>query len=299
MKSKACRRIWHPHLASVRSISHHSRPMTSHRNPQAEQMADESMIRNLAAQANAIWPQERPLFARYGLPARCRIADIGCGSGEITSRLAALYPRAEVLGIDILEHTVALARGRHAALAPRVQFAQGDAFELALPSAHFDLVVCRHVTQSIPEPERVLAELKRICKPGGWLHVLSEDYGMLHFTAGVVNPDRFWLECVPVAARSMGVDERIGRRTWTLLRNLRLKQLAVDYLTVDTVRVPRATFAAIIEAWRDGYTDVLSQHSGLPRKKVRAYFDFMIARIRDPQDYAVWHVPVLGGRKRR
>jgi SAM-dependent methyltransferase len=271
--------------------------MSQHRNPQAEQMADESMIRNLTAQANAIWPQERPLFARYKLPAKCRIADIGCGSGEITSRLAALYPRASLLGIDILEHTIALARGRYAKLAPRVQFEQGDAFELQLPSAHFDLVVCRHVTQSIPEPERVLAELKRICKPGGWLHVLSEDYGMLHFNAGTVTPDRFWHECVPVAARSMGVDERIGRRTWPLLRQLRLEQLAVDYLTVDTVRVPRATFAAIIEAWRDGYVDVLSQHSGLSRKKVRAYFDFMIARIRDPQDYAVWHVPVLSGRK--
>ncbi len=135
--------------------------MSKDRNPQAEQMANESMIRNLAAQANAIWPQERPLFERYQLVPDCRIADIGCGSGEITSRLAGLYPRAEVVGIDILEHTVALARGRHADLAPRVSFQQGDAFELKVPAAHFDLVVCRHVTQSIPEPERVLAEIGR------------------------------------------------------------------------------------------------------------------------------------------
>src|SRR6266481_6120241 len=101
--------------------------MASHRNPQAEQMADESMIRNLTAQANAIWPQEERLFARYSLPPNCRIADIGCGSGEITSRLAAMYPQAEVIGIDILEHTVELARGRYASLAPRVKFQQGDA----------------------------------------------------------------------------------------------------------------------------------------------------------------------------
>ena len=271
--------------------------MTSHRNPQAEQMADESMIRNLTAQANAIWPQEKTLFARYGLRPDCRIADIGCGSGEITSRLAALYPRASVLGIDILEHTVALARGRYAKLAPRVQFEQGDAFELKLPSAHFDLVVCRHVTQSIPEPERVLAEMKRICKPGGWLHVLSEDYRMLHFMPGKLDPDHFWGEFAPVTCKAMGVDERIGRRTWPLLRQLGLEQLAVDYVTVDTLRVPRATFAAIIEAWRDGYTDVISGHMGVPRRKVRAYFDTMIASIRHPKKYAVWHVPVLSGRK--
>jgi hypothetical protein len=33
--------------------------MSENLNPQYEQMADESMVRNLAAQAEAIWPQER------------------------------------------------------------------------------------------------------------------------------------------------------------------------------------------------------------------------------------------------
>ena len=271
--------------------------MSQDRNPQAEQMADESMIRNLTAQANAIWPEEKPLFARYSLPPDCRIADIGCGSGEIASRLAALYPRAEIVGIDILEHTVELARGRYASLAPRVQFQQGDAFELKLPAGHYDLVVCRHVTQSIPEPERVLAEMKRICKPGGWLHVLSEDYRMLHFMPGKMDPDRFWQELVPLACKGMGVDERVGRRTWTMLRALGLEQLTVDYVTVDTLRAPRETFAGIIEAWRDGYTEVISQNTGRTPEEVRAYFEVMIANIRHPDEYAVWHVPVLGGRK--
>ncbi len=272
-------------------------PMAHHRNPQAEQMADESMIRNLTAQANAIWPQERLLFDRYRLRPSCRIADIGCGSGEITSRLAGLYPRAEVLGIDILEHTVELARKRYASLAPRVSFQQGDAFELNLPAHHFDLVVCRHVTQSIPEPERILAEMKRICKPGGWLHVLSEDYRMLHFMADKLDPDDFWSNCVPAAVRGTGVDERVGRRTWTLLRQLGLKELTVNYVTVDTTRVPRKTFAAIIEAWRDGYAPMLSKQSGWKRKDVVAYFNAMIASILNPEEYAVWQIPVLGGRK--
>jgi trans-aconitate methyltransferase len=76
--------------------------MTGQRNPQAEQMAHESMLRNLAAQAEAIWPQESAFFARYVLPSRARIADIGCGSGEITMRLAGRYGEAELVGVDIL-----------------------------------------------------------------------------------------------------------------------------------------------------------------------------------------------------
>lgn len=272
--------------------------MASHRNPQAEQMADESMIRNLAAQANAIWPQEERLFDRYALPSRAHIADVGCGTGEITARLAARYPHAEITGIDILETSVNYARERHRDLAPRVQFIPGDAFGLQYPANEFDLVVCRHLTQCVPDPEHVLAELQRICKPGGWLHVLSEDYGMLHFMPGGVDPDQFWHVGVTTFARNTGTDQRVGRRTWSLMRGLGIEDMQVDYVTVDTQRVPRPTFAAILEAWRDGYTEAISRHSALTPVEVRNYFEYMIRSILNPEQYAVWHVPVISGRKR-
>ena len=267
------------------------------RNPQAEQMADESMLRNLAAQAEAIWPQEQGLFERYRLPAKARIADIGCGSGEITSRLAARYAEAELVGVDILEASVAHARRRHAALAPRVRFEQGDAFELKFSDGQFDLVVCRHMTQAVPEPHRVLAELHRICRQGGWVHVLSEDYGMLHAAAGKVDPDRLWHEGVIAFARATGSDARVGRRTWSLMQDLAFEDLHVDYIVVDTIRVPRAIFGAIIAAWRDGYTEALARHTQLGLEEVRALFDHVVDAIADPQQYAVWHIPIVSGRK--
>ncbi|WP_129776947.1 class I SAM-dependent methyltransferase [Peristeroidobacter soli] len=269
--------------------------MSKHRNPQAEQMADESMVRNLRAQAEAIWPQEHSLLARYGRPTH--IADIGCGSGEITSRLAALYPQAQIVGVDILESSAAHARRVHAALAPRVRFEQGDAFELRFDSAQFDLVVCRHMTQAVPEPEKVIAELTRICKPGGWVHVLSEDYGMLHMPAGTVDPDRLWHEGVIEFTRRTHTDARIGRRTWAIMNDLGLRDLHVDYVVVDTLRVPRETFATIIQAWRDGYTDVLAENSKLSIDEIRALFDQGIDSILDPRQYVVWHIPVISGHK--
>lgn len=269
--------------------------MSKHRNPQAEQMADESMVRNLGAQAEAIWPQEQLLLARYGQPSR--IADIGCGSGEITSRLAAHYPEAEIVGVDILESSAAYARRIHASLAPRVSFEQGDAFELRFATAQFDLVVCRHMTQSVPEPERVIAELCRICKPGGWIHVLSEDYGMLHMPAGAVDPDRLWHEGVIEYTRHTHTDARIGRRTWTIMNDLGIQDLRVDYVVVDSLRVSRRTFGTIIQAWRDGYSEVIAGHSNLSEEEVRALFDQSVAAILDPRQYAVWHIPVISGHK--
>lgn len=260
-------------------------------------MAHDSMRRTLAAQAEAIWPVEQALLARYGLRGSIHIADIGCGSGEITSRLAQLYPEAQVIGVDILESSLDYARQRYAALAPRVQFERGDAFELALDANAYDLAVCRHLTQAVPDVPHVLGELYRICKPGGWLHVLSEDYGMLHMPVGERDPDRLWQRGVFPYARATGTDARVGRHTFSHLRRLGLRELRVDYVVVDTLRVPRETLAAIFEAWRDGYSEAIGQHSKLSVEEARAIFDQIIGSVRDPEQYAVWQIPVLSGRK--
>jgi len=105
-------------------------PMASDLNPHARQMVDESMVRTLAAQAKAIWPQEVELFRRYAVPAGARVLDAGCGTGEITSRLAALYPGVTVLGVDVLDPPLEIARQRHGGLAPRLRFENRSVFGL-------------------------------------------------------------------------------------------------------------------------------------------------------------------------
>ena len=59
---------------------------TPNRNPQAEQMADESMVRNLAGQAAAIWPQESALLSQLDLPPKPHVLDLACGTGEFAWR---------------------------------------------------------------------------------------------------------------------------------------------------------------------------------------------------------------------
>jgi ubiquinone/menaquinone biosynthesis C-methylase UbiE len=266
-------------------------------NPQARQMADESMVRTLAAQIEAIWPQEQAFLGRYGLGAGARIIDVGCGTGEFSGRIAAAIPGSQVLGIDVIPSSVERARERWAALAPRVQFAVGDAFAIDQPDNRFDLVVCRHVTQAVPHAERVLAELVRVARPGGWVHVLSEDYAMLHAMSGPLDSDVLWHSGPIAYAERTGTDARIGRKTWTLLKRLGLRELRVDYVIVDTLRVPRATLAAIFTAWRDGYTEPLSAGSHLSAQVFRQHFDELITGVLDPEQYAVWFVPIVSGRK--
>jgi SAM-dependent methyltransferase len=264
-------------------------------NPQAREMADESMVRNLAAQAEAIWPQEQPLFDRYQLPANASILDAGCGTGEITHRLARMFAKAHVLGVDIIDDHLATARSRCAEFGSRVGFDKRSIFDLGLPDGHFDLAVCRHVLQAIPHADRAIAELARVTRRGGWLHLVAEDYLMINFAPRTLDPDDFWAEGPRRFGTATGTNMRVGRSAYGILRRLGFSNISVDYVVVDPLRVPRETFAAIWRAWRDGYADAVSTHTPITREMFHAHFDDMIATIEDPNSYAVWHVPVIAG----
>jgi ubiquinone/menaquinone biosynthesis C-methylase UbiE len=266
-------------------------------NPQATQMADESMVRNLDAQARAIWPQEEPLFRRYALPANARILDAGCGTGEISSRLAVLFPQARVLGVDIVDPHLELARSRYPELAPRLAFEHQSVFELQEPDDRFDLTVCRHVLHAIPHAETVISELVRVTRPGGRLHVIAEDYRMLQFQRrNGLDPSDFWHSVPAQFTSATGTDLFIGRNIFTIFARMHLDEIAIDYVVVDTVRTPRETFARIIEAWRDGYVDSIAELTAFSRESATAYFDAMIDNIRDPLGYAAWMIPVASAR---
>jgi ubiquinone/menaquinone biosynthesis C-methylase UbiE len=264
--------------------------------PQAEQMADESMVRTLEAQARAIWPQEIPLLHRYRLPAESRILDAGCGTGEGASRLAEHFPRSRVLGVDVIEQSLTIARSRYAHLAPRLTFELRSVFELGLPDQSFDLTACRHVLHSIPHPDRVIAELARVTRPGGYLHLIPEDYGMIHFERHGPDLEEFWRKLAARFTAALEIDMHSGRNVFGILKTAGLENIAVDYIIVDTIRVPRPVFVAMFEAWRDGFAQPAAQVMEMPVAEVLSYFNNMIEQLRDPQRYAVWMVPVASAR---
>jgi ubiquinone/menaquinone biosynthesis C-methylase UbiE len=259
--------------------------------PQAEEMADESMVRNLAAQAEAIWPQEEPIFDRHPVGSGS-VLDVGCGTAEITERLAAKYPQATFVGIDLEEQHLERARARCARFGERVRFEPGDALAMAFPDPQFDLVVCRHLLHAIPDAAKALAEMRRVLRPGGRAHLIAEDYGMLWCHPTELESDGFWQVIPPRYGAAVGTDLHVGRKMFTLLHDLKMTDIRADYIVVDTLRVPRDTFARIWEAWRDGFVDPIVRLAGISREEAERRFREMIACARDPRGYALWQVPL-------
>jgi ubiquinone/menaquinone biosynthesis C-methylase UbiE len=105
------------------------------------------------------------LLDRLTLPPGATILDVACGSGQLA--LVAAERGLKVTGVDIATNLILAARGRAAAAGFDVRFDEGDAEELPYPDASFDVVASLYGAMFAPRPERVAAELLRVCRPGG------------------------------------------------------------------------------------------------------------------------------------
>ena len=142
----------------------------------------------------ALTPGRRLAVSR--LPARPgdRILEVGVGTGLSLP----LYPRdCEVTGIDISEPMLEKARERLDALGREgVVLRRMDAHDLRFPDGSFDHVVAPYVISVVAEPEKVMREIRRVCRPGGTVlvvnHFLSESF-LLSGIERILTPASQWI----------------------------------------------------------------------------------------------------------
>jgi phosphatidylethanolamine/phosphatidyl-N-methylethanolamine N-methyltransferase len=119
----------------------------------------------------ALGPGRRLAVARLPLRPGNRVLEVGVGTGLSLP----LYPAGiHLTGIDISEAMLEQARLRRDSVGLiNVDLRRMDAMSLSFGDETFDHVLAPYLISVVPEPLRVMAEMRRVCKPGGTVVVVN------------------------------------------------------------------------------------------------------------------------------
>jgi SAM-dependent methyltransferase len=149
-------------------------------------------------------------IAALGLAPGERVLDIGSGTGEHARALAEVVGETgEAIGLDPNPGMRAEAQRR----APRVRFVDGNAYALPFPDGSLDAVTCERVFQHLEHPDRAMAEIARVLRPGGRVVITDTDWA-----TAIIHPgDPEIVRVMTEAMRGGVVDPLAARRLPGLL----------------------------------------------------------------------------------
>jgi len=103
-----------------------------------------------------------------------RVLDVGCGAGRVSTAIAKAFPKAEVIGLDPDENSVARARAlaASAGAGPNLSFAVKTTRDLP-GKAGFDLILACDCIHDFATPQATLGEIRALLKPDGVLFVME------------------------------------------------------------------------------------------------------------------------------
>jgi ubiquinone/menaquinone biosynthesis C-methylase UbiE len=163
-----------------------------------------------------------------GLKPGMRVADIGCGSGKTTFKLAELVqPGGSAVGVDIGEQRIDYAR-RHYGRG-EIEFHQGDARESLEKLGTFDFVWVRFLLEYYRSNSfEIVKNLSKILKPGGILCLIDLDYNCLNHFGLPPRVEKTIATIVDRLEESRNFDPYVGRKLYSFLYDLGFEDLDVN-----------------------------------------------------------------------
>jgi len=163
--------------------------------------ADRSELSKFDALAHRFWDPRgefRPLHllnpvrlgfvAEHASLAGARALDVGCGGGLLSEALS--RQGARVTGIDLAPGMVEVARLHAAEEGLDLDYRVAAAEELAVTLAQsFDVITCMEMLEHVPQPERMLATLASLVRPGGSVFVSTLNRNLKAFLLAIVGAE--------------------------------------------------------------------------------------------------------------
>jgi len=158
------------------------------------------------------------------------VADFGCGPGHTALEIAKwVGVEGKVFGFDINSDFVSMANDNAAdcGLSQRVTFLQSDGHSLPLPDVVLDRVTTRNTLIYVDDPMQTLLEFHRTLKPGGRVHAIEGDWGLMSVEP---LPCETWRQIVVAASRACRTPN-IGRKLTGLLARCGFRDIHLDVVT--------------------------------------------------------------------
>jgi ubiquinone/menaquinone biosynthesis C-methylase UbiE len=151
-----------------------------------------------------------------------RVLDVGCGTGAFEERVVAAGGAHELVGIDLSPNMLRHARAKLADHS-HVTFRQADVHMLPFEDGAFDVVVSASTFHYVDDPERALAEITRVLRPGGRMVILDwcQDFWMCRVMDAVLSvADPAYHRCFTLDEMRAFVDQ--ASLVWTNGERLRV-----------------------------------------------------------------------------
>ncbi|GAA3204809.1 class I SAM-dependent methyltransferase [Dactylosporangium siamense] len=135
------------------------------------------------------------------------LLDVGAGPGTITADLAAVVAPGAVTALEATPSALEVTR----AGVQGVAYVVGDVHALDFPDDTFDVVHAHQVLQHVADPVQALREMRRVCKPDGYVAARDSDYAAFTWFPQLPELDE-WLALYQRMARANGGEPDAGRR---------------------------------------------------------------------------------------
>ena len=198
-----------------------------------------------------------------------RVLDIGVGPGLLAEDAAKMVgQQGSVVGIDISEAMVTMARTRCAAL-PQAEFSVADATKLDFPNDHFDVAVSTQVYEYVEDVPAALRELCRVMKPGARALILDTDWDSIVWHSSDRDLMRRVLECWNAHL----ADPHLPMTLAPKLRNAGFHVQRVDVVPLMSVGFQPHSYAAGMMKAILSFVRKVGESHGLSPEEVQAWYD--------------------------
>lgn len=254
----------------------------------------------LRTQTKMTWRHERAILPRHGMKPGIVMADICCGIGDFAVLVQKEFQPSRIVALDHSISSLDYARRVMREFGVRgIEYTYGDASEMLLDEAQFDLVTCRHSLQIFNRPELILKELYRICKPGGRVYITNEKNS---HCLGEPRAEsiRWTYNEVAKLFGHFEMDVELGPKSRRYLIEAGFEDIRVETFMVTNLDGDPQDFADVIVAWADVYAgEMASKRGDCPEfvARFRQGFQDHIFAALHPKGYAGWPIWVASGRR--